>query len=104
MSIPEVNNVVMEMEEHRVECIFVHVSKMQAPIDKCGKNPDAIKWVFCGMADVFVANKLTTEMKSLRGIQGRLAGSRGKGIADFMVMRLNLRDYIVNKIPWRVRG
>ena len=77
---------------------------MQALIDKCGKNPDAIKWVFCGMADVFVANKLTTEMKSLRGIQGRLAGSRGKGIADFMVMRLNLRDYIVNKIPWRVRG
>ena len=96
LSLPEVNAVIVAMEEYRHASIFGQVSKMQAIIDKCGKSPQLVKWVFCGLADQFVAKKLTADATTVRALLGKTAGSHGKGTVDLMIMRMHIRDYIIN--------
>ena len=102
--IPEVNEVIQAMEEHRHESIFAHVSKMQAIIEKCGKSQYSVKWAFCGLADMFTAGKLNPESMSVRALQGKTSGSHGKGTVDLVLMRMHIRDFVTGTLAQSLNG
>ena len=90
---PGVATAVLEQEVLRHKSLFNGITKFQRIIDKA-KNDENIEWNFMMMNDYQKCNYITQESCAVRALEGKLAGSKGKGTVDLFNFKKDVRDYL----------
>ena len=98
LNMPEVANVVQNLDEDRANGVFNSISKLMVIVEKA-KQAELIQWSFLLIADYQQSGILSDEAMSLRALNGKApAINNGKGSVDVFVAKFHIRVFLTTKL------
>jgi hypothetical protein len=104
----DIQDVVLAEESERQTSMFNSIYGMYALVTK-SKTDDGIAWVFHSIRDGRLSGNLVVEHMSLRSLDGKVAGSGGKGLVDLVLYKKAVLSHFltswlpVQKIPNEIK-
>jgi hypothetical protein len=90
----EIQDVVLQEEADRQRSMYNSVWGMSTLVTKA-KTYDAIFWVFASIRDGKVAGFLSPDVMSTRSLEGKVAGSNGKGLVDLLLYKKTMLGHLL---------